>query len=940
MAEIDLWANDPLPEDFGAHWGEELADSSPEKPAAEVVANGYDDSREAENLPWLVVAERRAKTVVRTAFIPEGVSTVLLEEPSGRLSIYCRKDLSGLEAFRSLSYSVHEEVSEGWHTSVPLNPNMAMVLRALLPKDVEISKELKLKLKAEAEEAVSPRAELSESGKHIHLDVPNVKYYRDLANKLDAYPVKGGYYRLLIDKALDLESLAACLLPDTGRAFPAIELDEAIFELNREPIPGFTGKIDELKDISPAVLNVVASDLQTWKQKKTNPKTMVDKLADLGITNLHELLFWLPRRYIDKSDPQDIMGLIEGESATIIGVVKSATLMPNNSGSKFRVETESGRSVDVIFWRQSWLKNKFPENSEVIVTGKFGWYRNQPNLSGASIDHSDEVALLPIVPIYNQSGTKGVSTKFLLSAIRELISRLGDFPLPPYLQAEGRPNYSDTLRELHFPTSLENCKQAVDDMAYYELVLMQVQLLANRSTEDKREGLQQRGGVSSYQQLAEESFPWPLTDSQREAVEFINESLASDEASRTLLNSDVGTGKTVVAQLAALRSVDSGYQAVLAAPTEVLARQLYSTFQKLVDGMASDQKPSYGLIVGGMPIQERNALKKGAKDGSLDVLIGTHSVLTGTIKYHNLGIVVIDEQQKFGANQRTDILETRTDGKMPDLLMQSATPIPRSTAQVFYGDMKMIALKGKPKGRKPIETFWTDEDPREVVANPFHEIWKDILEETKIGNQAFVVTPMVNESPKVDAASVENTFRALRAVFGKRVAMVHGQMKPEEQKKTMELFRDKSYDVIVASSVVEVGVDIPDATRVAILSAGRFGASSLHQIRGRVGRNDKQARCYLVDLGSTKSAQTRLQAMVDFTDGYEIAKVDLRTRGEGKIFSTSQSGASELVFASLALHAEKIPQAQGEAQKILDSAMATRALEDATERFASEKRLA
>lgn len=928
--EIDLWADDPLPEPAPQVFLEERGteDSLTSSLESEEPDEGF------ENVPWGLAALGD-----EIASIADDHDAELQRDEFGDVVIYSRIDLSRYEAFGSLYHSNHQRIHGGWKTEVRLSPAVALVLRVLLPQSVLIPAEMKAELREQLDKVQKPVAILADTGKHIEITVPNIRYYRELMGKLGAYPVKSGNYRLLMDKALDLEAMGSGILSDSKRKFPAIDIADEVRELNSQPIPGFTGNVDELRSIPVSVLNVVAADVQTFKQKKGNSQNMEQKLQGFGISTLYDLLFWLPRRYIDKSDPQDISDLIEGESATILGIIRNSSGMPNEMGSKFTVELDSGRTAEVVFWRQNWLRNKFSMGSEVIITGKFGFFKGKPSLNGSSIDHSDEVALLPIVPIYKQSESRGVTTKFILSAAREMISRLGSFPLPEYLVAEGRPDYSATLRELHFPTSIENHKIATDALAYYELILMQVKMQSSRKEDNQREGLVQLGDKSSYQADAIEGFPWPLTESQQEAVEIINGDMAAETPGRLFLNSDVGTGKTVVAQLSALRAVDSGRQAVLAAPTEVLARQLYKTFLKLVEPMDPENRPSIGLIVGGIPIKERNALKKGAKEGTLDILIGTHAVLTGTVQYKDLGIVIIDEEQKFGAEQREYLLNSRADGRVPDLLTQSATPIPRSTAQVFHGDMRMIALKGKPKGRKPIITEWIEADPREIVSNPLHRLWADILEEGEKGNQTFVVTPMVRDSPKVDAASVEATYNNLRGIFGKRIGLVHGQMKPEEQRETMERFRSKEFDVIVASSVVEVGVDIPDATRVVILSADRFGASSQHQIRGRAGRNSKQGKCYLVSLGKTKSAQTRLQAMVDHTDGFEVAKIDLQTRGEGKIFSTDQAGASELIFASLARHSERIPQAQEEAARILSSPWAEKAIADSAVRFQQEDQL-
>lgn len=883
-----------------------------------------------------------AKKSFSKSDIPDGYYIKLFRNPqnSDEIFIIANGDLQKFENFKSLVYVSHEKENNIYKTVVSLHPTAALTLRYLLPKKTYMSKDITLMLREHIAKVPKPKAYLAPTGKHIEITTPFLRHYREMMNKLSAYPIKSGEYRVGLDRALDLEAMIAASQEGEGLHFPPIELDSDVLGLTRQRIPGFDGSVESLKRISVSVLNIVSADSQTYKQKKNSDKPLSEKFADFKIESLYDLLFYLPKRYIDKSKPQDIEDLIEGESATILGEITSSMYLADNKGVRFSVKTENGGYISVVFFRQNWLKEKFIIGSNVIITGKYSRFMGQPSLGGSSIDHSDEAALLPIVPIYKQSESKGITTKVILSAAREMISRLGDFKLPAYLQKENRGYYSDILRELHFPTSLEAHKEAVGDLAYYELIYMQIQIIDKRKNTVKHKGISQKASERKLQARAIKGFAWELTDSQKEGLRFFNKKLESKDPSTVLLNADVGAGKTILAQLAALRSVDAGYQAVLAAPTEILARQLYTSFVKLLEGMGeAGEDINLQLLVGGIPIKERNAIKKAAKDGSLDIVVGTHSVLLGSIVYKNLGLICIDEQQKFGAEQRSKILYTREDGRVPDLLMQTATPIPRSTAQVFYGDMEMLELKGKPKGRKPIVTEWIEDDPSEIVSKILHPMWADIAEETAKGYQTFVVTPLVVDSPKVDAASVERTFKALKGVFGSKVGIVHGQMKPDEQRQAMEDFRNKKYMIMVASTVVEVGVDIADASRVVVLSADRFGASSLHQIRGRTGRNDLHCKCYLVSLGKTASAQARLNAMVEFSDGFNIAKVDLETRGEGSMFGTSQSGASDMIFASLSKHSKKIPVAMDEADKILNGSYATIALEDAKNMFEAEERL-
>lgn len=872
--------------------------------------------------------------------IPSGYTAALYKAPGDDedlLTLDGIGDFSKVSGFESLVVKSHEPVGRGFQTKLYANTVNSFVLRVMLTAKTHAERPLLMKLRELAEKLPSPRAYLSEDGKHIEVIAPFIRHYRDMLTKLGAYPTKNNY-RLNIAKALDLDALVK-KSQEVKRPFPKIEIAPEVLRLNTDRIPGFTGEVDSLRNIPLAVLNVIAANVQNNKQKRTSDKTLVEKLETVGIKNLHDLLFWLPRRYIDKSNPQDISDLIEGESATILGTIeKGERVSGNTGGARFRIASAGGGYIDTVFWRQDWLLNKFKEGNEVIITGKMKTFKGTSSINGSSIDHADETILMPVVPVYKQSESKGITTAVIMSANREMLSRLGSFPLPPYLQKDGRPDYSTLMQELHFPTTPAQHQSAVDDLAYAELVLMQVRLLKERETVQKSRGLVINPDPSPRQRAVVKSLPYSLTGDQKMACRELNKTLASEEANSSLLVADVGSGKTVVVALASLRAVDAGYQAVIAAPTDILAQQIHGSITSMVEKLSEDIAVNVGLLSTGQTAKERAEVKKLVKSGEVDILVGTHSSISAAMKYKNLGLVVIDEQQKFGAEQRTALLESREDGRVPDVIMSTATPVPRSTAQVFYGDIEIIELHEKPAGRKPIETKWLETTATAILEQKLHPMWQDILTEGNKGNKTFIVAPLVTESSKVDAASVERTVKSVQSIFGKKVAYVHGTMKPAEQREVMEAFRHGDVDVLVASSIVEVGVDVPDATRVVILSAERFGAASLHQIRGRVGRNDKPSKCYLISEGKTKSAQSRLNAMVEFADGFDIAKADMATRGQGEMFGTGQSGASELIFASLATHADKIAEAVVEAKDILNSTYGAQAYNDALIRFEGEDR--
>lgn len=920
MADIDLWADEALPESSG----DTLTMAQPRQ---EVLP---------EELP---VAAAVLSPQERELLKAKGS---LVRVVGDSIELLVGRDLRSNRAFANDLGSLNrlEEVEEGgvFCYRCALAPVNAFVLRHMLAKlKCAVAPGAGPVLAEAANKIWKPTAKIASTGKHIELNLPAVRFYRDLVKKVGGYPVTNGY-RVAISRVLDLEAL----VENAVTCLPKIEFDTAVLQLNRQPLPAFDGTLDSLKSISVGALNVIATNAQTWKAMEKSKKSLEEKVKEFGIESLYDLLFTLPRRFIDKTNPQEIEGLMEGESVTIVGKVASVTELPNRSGLIFTITNSRDSSIRCTFWRQMWLQAKYKVGDEVLLTGKVAWFNRTIQLNGSSIEHAEEAAVLPIVPIYKQSESKGVTTNLIMAANRELLARAGKIELPEYFRQANRMEYTEAMSQLHFPTSLEAFKRACDDLAYYELVYMQLIMQEERAKVGNKKGVRMAGGPTKLQAKAAQALPFKLTNSQVEGVKKLNSLLAAETPSQTLLNADVGAGKSLVAQLGTLKAVEAGFQAVLLGPTEILARQLYTTLEKLIAPLVdAGEDISIAFLGAGMKVKEKKPILAGLKDGSIHVVVGTTSVIADSVEYANLGLVVIDEQQKFGAEQRTRLLSKRGDGLVPDLLMMSATPIPRSTAQVFYGDMEMIELTEKPPGRLPIVTEWIVDDPIEFSRVTSNEVWSDLRTEALAGNQSFVITPMVQDSDKVDAASVERTFKNLSDVTltGVRVGYVHGRMKKDEQQEVMRSFRAKELDVLVASTVVEVGVDIPDATRVVILSADRLGASSLHQIRGRVGRNSKQSKCYLVSLGKTENSQIRLQALVDSENGFDIALADLDVRGEGTMFSTEQSGSSEMIFASLAKHKDWIADAKAEAEAIIASPFRDIALSDARARFEAAERL-
>lgn len=884
-----------------------------------------------------MVDSRVLAQFAKTDFSKHSVNVTLTDD---EIVFATRKDISEHSEFQNLLGLKTEEMSDFWLNRVKLNSLNAFILRYILPgKTTRISPGAAQVLGEYANKTKAPYASLSSDRKYVEIFAPRIKVYRDLFTRLGAYPTKE-CYRLRLDKLSDME----LLLESWKTKLPKIQMNREVSEVNNAPVIGFDGTINSLKEIPIGALNVVQANIQTWKALKKSKETLEDKLAKHGIPTLHDLLFRLPRKYIDKSKPQLIDELIIGEKATVIGTISSMSeLNAKVPGLRITVTDDAGSKITATFWRQNWLKTKFKVGSQVILNGTVSAWMNKLQLSGDSIEHFDDGFTLPVVPIYKQSENNGITSGFLIAAMRELLQRMGELSLPVYFKNKDRANMKEVLEQLHFPSNLDEHEKAVLAMAYYELVYMQLIIQHERDSVTGKPGVAIRKTSNDLQLKAAKSLPYSLTNAQIQAIKRLNKQMSDELPSSNLLLADVGSGKTLAAQLAALRAVDAGKQVVFVAPTDVLARQLHSNTEKLLSMLKANtgETVTIDLLTGGLKAAERKALLARIGSGETQIIIGTQAVFSDSVKYFDLGLVIIDEQQKFGAEQRTKLLEARNDGRVPDLLMQTATPIPRTTAQVYYGDVDIITMNEKPPGRVPIITEWIQEDPQEMLKERLHPVWIDVATEAKKGNQTFVIAPMVVDSPKVDAASVERAFKELSGgtLGGLRIAFVHGSMKAIDQRETMEKFRNREYDVLVASTVIEVGVDVPDATRVIILSADRLGASSLHQIRGRVGRSDKASKCYLVSLGKSEHSQKRLQALVDSDNGFDIAKIDLEIRGEGTMFATEQSGRSDMIFAKLAQHADMIEEAKEEAKRILRSPFKGIALRDAQGKFDSSERL-
>lgn len=637
-----------------------------------------------------------------------------------------------------------------------------------------------------------------------------------------------------------------------------------------------------------------------------------DALHMVGVESVLDLLMYYPRRYIDRTSQVTIDQLNVGEEAMVLATVDRIAGRRTKNGRSLveaRVSDDSG-VLNVTFFNQPWRTKQLIEGREAVFFGKMDEFRGKRQMTNPIVDLIGN-RTGRIVPVYPQSDKAGLSTWEIAEWIEEALQRAGGFadPLPEELRTKlGLSDRTWAMRNVHMPESMQYAYGARKRLAFDELFRLQtILVLRKRAIEREARGLQHvvdgdlvKGFIGAL--------PYTLTGAQDRAIGEISVDLARPQPMHRLLQGDVGSGKTLVAVASLLMAVQGGHQGALMAPTEVLAEQHFFNVRALVQNlMVGDPATLMGerqvrieLLTNRTTAKERTKLHAGLQAGEVDILIGTHALLTDVVLFNSLGVVVIDEQHRFGVEQRAALREKGRDGAVPDVLVMTATPIPRTAAMTVYGDLDVTVLDELPPGRTPIETHWAQTRDEEELA------WRKVRSEIEAGRQAYVVCPLVEISERVQAKSATEEYERLQEeVFPDlRVGLIHGQLKAPEKEAVMNAFRAGDLDVLVATTVIEVGVDVPNATVMVIENASRFGIAQLHQLRGRVGRGAERSYCYLLEEAKEEeeggeNAAERLEAMVASTDGFELAEVDLELRGAGSILGSRQKGRSDLKLASL-----------------------------------------
>jgi ATP-dependent DNA helicase RecG len=642
-----------------------------------------------------------------------------------------------------------------------------------------------------------------------------------------------------------------------------------------------------------------------------------EQLHRLGIRSARDLVFHVPRRYEDASTVATIASLEIGMDVTVIGEVVSKGVLPTRKGLRIfqAVIRDTTGLIECSWPGQPFLDRTIRKGDRLLVSGPVRFFHGrqiQPR-EYVVLDHGDAPGHAGLVlPIY--PSTEGLSQRMLRLILEQNLDRL----LPLMVEQEpftadhlarlGLPPLADALATLHNPTSIAAAERARRRLAYGELFFLQ--LLHARA---HRQATRERAGIA-FRRTNElirpfhDRLPFELTGAQKRAVREIFADMTAGQRMNRLLQGDVGSGKTVVALLAMLLAAESGYQAALMAPTELLAEQHARTIRQLLDGLDIE----VALLVGRRPGSEREAARLALVEGRARLAVGTHALIQQGVEFAALGLAVIDEQHRFGVRQRMQLAAL---GQEPDVLVMSATPIPRSLALTLYGDLDMSVLDERPPGRKPIRT-----GIREGEGEGRAKVWEFVREEVAAGRQAYVVYPLVEESERIDLKAAAAEYETLSAqVFPDlRVGLVHGQLPPDRKDEVMQAFVAGEIDVLVSTTVIEVGIDVPNASVMVVEHAERFGLSQLHQLRGRIGRGADQSWCILMSGGGRESRE-RLAVLARTDDGFEIARADLRLRGMGDLFGSKQHGLPDFRFFDPWQHEDLLATARAEARAVIEA---------------------
>ncbi len=696
----------------------------------------------------------------------------------------------------------------------------------------------------------------------------------------------------------------------------------------------------EIEAIEPKLESVPPARVRerrgyAWKQSQLTPPEMLaeldapietvsgvgraraELLERLGVRTVRDLLFFLPRRYDDYSRMKPINKLHVGEDVSVIGVLDRLQTIPMKRGG-MRVEaylSDGSSQIRLNWFNQPWMEKQLENGEAYVVSGKVEQYLGRLVMNSPEIEPLERESLNTgrVVPVYPL--TQGLSGRIMRRLTKQVVdewaARLPD-PLPLTVREHADlMDYGDAVAQAHFPDTWEDMQAALRRLAFDELFLMQLVMLQRRHLWQSRPSIS-LAVDDEWLETYRAALPYQLTNAQRRAIEDIRRDMESGVPMNRLLQGDVGSGKTVVAAIAAAIAVANGVQAAIMAPTSILAEQHYTNLCSLL-GLAPLEKPAtIALLTSHIGQNEREAVYAGLADGSIQVVIGTHALIQQGVAFRHLGIAVIDEQHRFGVTQR-GALRDKADGGNPHLLVMTATPIPRTLALTLHADLDLTVLDEMPLGRTPVQT-------RVIQPRERERAYSFIRAQVEKGHQAYIICPLIEESDKLDARSAVAEYERLQnTVFPDlKLGLIHGRLSSDEKEAVMEAFYHGETQVLVSTTVIEVGIDVPSATVILVENANRFGLAQLHQLRGRVGRGRDQGYCLLLSDKAFLDSDERLRAVEETTDGFRLAEIDWQMRGAGDLLGTRQSGSRMLRFANL-MDTQLVDEVQREARALFES---------------------
>ena len=639
-----------------------------------------------------------------------------------------------------------------------------------------------------------------------------------------------------------------------------------------------------------------------------NAKAVI--LQRLGIYTLKDLITYYPRSHEDRSKVRNIIETKDSEEVLIEGILISnvlGTKLGKKTIQKVIVQDETG-ILNISWFNQTYLKNKLHIGQKIKIFGKISIKYGRYYMTSPKFDEENKVNNTgKIVPIYKltKNISQNVIRKLIENGIKEVYGHLEE-QLPKYIIDRYKLlDINSAVLKIHFPNNFEEYKQARRRLVFEELFSMQLALLKL-----KNEYNQEIVGNTFLKEVKIEEckklLPFTLTNAQNRVINEIEKNMEQNVNMNRLLQGDVGSGKTVIAVMAAYKAVKSGYQVAILAPTAILAKQHLDNFKKVLQQVGIEAE----LLISGITKKNKAKILDRLKNGEIDILIGTHAILEDNVIFKKLGLVITDEQHRFGVKQRTKIASK---GQNPDIIVMSATPIPRTLALILYGDLDISIIDELPPNRKQIETF-------AVGSNMTERIYSFIQKNVDEGRQCYVVCPLVEENEEIDLISTEKLYKMYKEEIFKDyfVECIHGKMKSKDKDSIMERFKNKEIDILISTTVIEVGVDVPNANVMVIENAERFGLAQLHQLRGRVGRGEFQSYCILKYEGKGINTKERMKVMCETNDGFIISEKDLELRGSGDFFGTMQHGLPEFKIANLFTDIEILKEAQKTSEEILE----------------------